>query len=67
MPVATDSPHPGLQSAVDVNATPVIPGGNALSRPYLWSWFWLVAAILVIAGFHIKLFGAAVPPAARFP
>lgn len=66
MPVGVDA-QPGLASSIDVNAQPVIPGGTPLSRSATWSWIWFVAALLVIAGFHIKVFGAAVPPAARFP
>lgn len=66
MPVGTDT-QPGLQSSIDVNAQPVIPGGTPLSRDYVWSWIWFVVAILVIAGFHVKIFGQAVPPAARLP
>lgn len=66
MPVGTDT-QPGLQSAVDVNASPVIPGGTPLSRESTWSWIWFILAILTIAGFHIRIFGAAIPPAARFP
>ena len=67
MPVATDTPQSGLQSSVDVNAVPVIPGTSPLSRSHVWSWIWFIVAIFVIAGFHVKVFGAAVPPAARFP
>lgn len=66
MPVGVD-PSPGLQSQVDVNASPVIPGGSPLSRTSTWSWIWFIVAIMVIAGFHIRIFGQAVPPAARFP
>lgn len=64
--VGVDS-SPGLQSTVDVNASPVIPSMSPLAKTHTWSWIWFVLAILVIAGFHIRVFGQAVPPAARFP
>jgi hypothetical protein len=62
--VATE---PGLQSRIDVNSVPVIPSIGVLGQPYTWSWIWFVVAILIVAGFHIKVFGAAVPPSPRFP
>jgi len=58
---------PGLQSSIDVNASPVIPSQSPLARTHVWSWIWFIVAILVIAGFHIRIFGHPVPPAARFP
>lgn len=66
MPVGVDATS-GLQSQLDVNSSPVIPGTSALSKTSTWSWIWFVVAILVIAGFHVRIFGMAVPPAARFP
>lgn len=67
MPVGVDMPQSGLQSSIDVNASPVIPGGSPLSRPHTWSWIWFVVAVFVVAGFHIRVFGTVVPPAARLP
>ena len=63
MPVATA----GVQSSIDVETSPVIPVSGALSAPATWSWIWFVLAVLVILGFHVRVFGRAVPPAATFP
>jgi hypothetical protein len=57
----------GVKSAVDVNTQPVIPNVSSASKPYLWSWIWFVLAVLVILGYHIRMFGRPVPPAASFP
>ena len=57
---------PGLQSEVDVNSVPTVGGMNA-GKPATWSWIWFFVALLVIVGFHIKLFGRAIPPSANFP
>jgi hypothetical protein len=57
----------GLKSTLDVNASPVIPGGSLLAKPHVWAWIWFVTAVLVIIGFHIRVFGHPVPPAANFP
>lgn len=65
--MATATANVGVQSSVDVNASPVIPGTTALAQPAIWSWIWFVLAMLVILGFHIRMFGRAVPPSARFP
>lgn len=58
---------PGLQSQVQVNAAPVIPRSNFTSKPHYWTYIWFAVAVLVILGFHIRIFGRPVPPAARFP
>ena len=65
--MATATASPGLQSSVDVNSQPVIPSASAVSQPHVWSWIWFALALLVIVGFHIRMFGRAIPPAARFP
>ena len=57
----------GVQSSIDVNASPVIPTANAMSRPHVWTWVWFVVPVLVIMGFHVRVFGHPVPPAASFP
>lgn len=64
MAFATDA---GLKSAIDVNASPVIPMGGMLAKTHTWSWIWFILAVFVIVGFHVRVFGRAVPPAARFP
>lgn len=56
----------GLQSSLSVNSNPVISQG-ATSQPATWSIIWFVVAVLVVLGFHIRLFGRPVPPAAQFP
>jgi hypothetical protein len=61
------STEPGLQSRIDTENSPVIPAMSPLGQSHTWSWIWFVLAILVIAGFHIKVFGSAVPPSPRFP
>lgn len=58
---------PGLQSDVAVSSRPVIPNSGMASKPSTWAWIWFVVAVLVILGFHIRIFGRPVPPAARFP
>lgn len=55
----------GIQSQLDVNASPTI--GMRTASPATWTWIWFVLAVLVIVGFHIKLFGHPIPPAANFP
>jgi len=60
-------PDPGLASSIDVNAQPVIPNSTMAQKPHVWSWIWFVLAIFVILGFHIRVFGRPVPPAANFP
>jgi hypothetical protein len=64
--MAIDS-GPGVQSTLSVENQPVIPNSSMASSPHVWSWIWFVVAVLVILGFHIRIFGRAVPPAARFP
>lgn len=56
-----------LASAVDVNSSPVIPMAGAAQKPHVWTWIWFVLAVLVVLGFHIRVFGRPVPPAASFP
>ena len=55
----------GIQSQLDVNSVPTV--GVKVSSPATWTWIWFVAAVLVIVGFHIRLFGHPIPPAANFP
>jgi hypothetical protein len=58
----------GVQSSIDVETQPVIPGaGGFASSPSTWCWIWFILAVLVVLGFHIRVFGRAVPPAASFP
>jgi hypothetical protein len=56
----------GVQSTVDVNSSPTTMQ-NKSANPATWSIIWFVVAVLVVIGFHIKVFGHPVPPAARFP
>lgn len=65
--MATATASAGLQSSVDVSNQSVIPSTSTASKPHVWSWIWFVVALLVIVGFHIRMFGRAIPPAARFP
>lgn len=57
----------GVQSALNVQTSPVIPGGGAATSPHIWTYMWAVLAVLVIMGFHIRVFGHPLPPAANFP
>lgn len=57
----------GLQSDLSVSSQPVIAASSAASQPHVWSWIWFVVAVLVVLGFHVRMFGTPVPPAARFP
>ena len=56
----------GVQSELNVESSPVVPGKNMMGA-HVWSWIWFGLAVLVIIGFHIRMFGHAVPPAAHFP
>jgi hypothetical protein len=64
---ATIDAGPGLQSELSVSAVPVVPNASFASQPHIWSWIWFVVAVLVILGFHIRIFGRPIPPAAAFP
>jgi len=57
----------GVQSSVDVGSTPVIQAGSMTGKPSTWTWIWFVLAVLIVLGFHIRVFGTAIPPSARFP
>ena len=57
----------GVQSTIDVESSPVIANTGMASKPHVWSWIWFVLAVLVIMGFHIRVFGRPIPPAAQFP
>lgn len=63
MPTATA----GVQSSIDVETSPVIPGTGTMGAPHTWSWIWFILAVLVVLGFHIRVFGTAIPPGANFP
>jgi len=65
--MATATGSVGVQSSVDVGSTPVIQSQSRLGQPHTWTWIWFVLAILVILGFHIRVFGHPIPPAANFP
>lgn len=56
----------GVQSSLDVNQSPIVNMSPSAS-PSTWSMIWFVVAVAVVIGFHIKIFGTAVPPVARFP
>ena len=57
----------GLQSDLSVSSQPVIAGSSFASQPHVWSWIWFVVSVLVVLGFHIRMFGRPIPPAARMP
>jgi hypothetical protein len=63
MPTATA----GVQSSIDVENSPVIQTSGALGKPHVWCWIWFTLAMLVILGFHVRVFGSPLPPAANFP
>jgi hypothetical protein len=52
----------GLQSDLSVSSQPVIAGSSMAAQPHVWSWIWFVAAVLVVLGFHIRVFGRPIPP-----
>lgn len=56
----------GIQSEINVESSPVVPGRSMMAA-HTWSWIWFGLSVLVIIGFHIRVFGHAVPPAANFP
>lgn len=55
----------GLQSEVDVNSVPTV--GGMTTKPATWTFIWFGLALLIIVGFHVRLFGRAIPPSANFP
>jgi hypothetical protein len=57
----------GLQSDMSVSSQPVIPNSSMAAMPHVWSWIWFVIAVLVVLGFHVRVFGQPVPPAAHMP
>lgn len=57
----------GIQSDLSVNSQPVIPQSSMASQPHVWSWIWFAVAVLVVLGFHIRVFGRPIPPAAKMP
>ena len=58
----------GVQSELSVSSQPVIPDSSLASQPHIWSWIWFIIAVLIVLGFHIRIFGQAIPPAAgRMP
>jgi len=65
--MATATATAGVQSSIDVNAMSVVPQAGALSKPHVWTWIWFVVAVLVVLGFHVRVFGHPIPPAASFP
>lgn len=65
--MATAQATSGLQSSIDTATSPVIPSVGIISQPHVWSWIWFTLAVFVILGFHIRMFGRAIPPDARFP
>jgi hypothetical protein len=60
--MAIDS-GPGLQSDMSVSSQPVIAASSMASQPHVWVWIWFVLAVLVVLGFHIRVFGQPIPPA----
>lgn len=57
----------GLQSYVETASLPVIPKASWSSSPAVWAYIWFVLAVVIVLGFHVRVFGRAVPPAAKFP
>lgn len=57
----------GVQSTLDVEGSPVVQTSGALSKPHVWTYIWFILALLTIFGFHLRVFGHPVPPAANFP
>lgn len=57
----------GVQSALQTQTQPVVPGGSGGTAPHVWTWIWFILAMLTIIGFHIRVFGRPIPPAAAFP
>jgi hypothetical protein len=57
----------GVQSALNTQTQPVVPGNAAGTSPHVWTWIWFILAVLVIMGFHIRVFGRPLPPSAQFP
>lgn len=56
----------GVVGQAEVNA----PQGTPISQPKtaaFWSWVWLGVCGIIILGFHIRVFGATIPPIAVSP
>lgn len=62
------SAQAGVQSTIDVNSSPTVPAGvSGVAKPHVWSWIWFFVALLIIVGFHVRIFGKVVPPTTHFP
>lgn len=59
------SDTPGVQSTLDVNEAPTV--GMKPTSVSTWAWIWFIVAVLVIVGFHVKVFGHPIPPSPNFP
>lgn len=57
----------GVQSELDVESNSAVASNGSGLQISHWTWIWFVLALLVIIGFHIRMFGHVVPPAAHFP
>lgn len=55
----------GIQSEINVESSPTVQG--AVTTPSTWAFIWFGVSVLVILGFHIRLFGHVLPPSAHFP
>lgn len=57
----------GVKSRVEVETNPVVPVGGRFGRPHTWAMIWFILAVLVIMGFHVRIFGRPIPPATHVP
>lgn len=60
----------GAQAGVVGQAEVLAPQGNPVSRqksPAFWSWVFFIASVLIVLGFHVRIFGVTLPPSASLP
>lgn len=51
----------GVVGQAEINA----PTGSPISQPKsaaFWAWVWFGIAVAIVLGFHVRVFGVAVPP-----
>lgn len=56
----------GVVGQAEVNSPQGTPLDHSMS-PSTWVWVWLGLAVLVVLGFHVRIFGVTVPPVAVGP
>lgn len=58
---------PGVQSRIAVESSPVVPVSGGMGAPHTWAFIWFGLAVLVVLGFHVRVFGHPIPPSTHVP